>query len=234
MKSYLDRLNLRPMEKRLLVGVASMVFLVLNFWLVFPHFSDWGRLQFRMQKTQKKLASYQAEIDQIPTYKKRLQEMQSEGYAVPAEEQALHFANAVLTQQAQSGIPPGSFSKTYSKTNQFFLEQSQSIGVQCKEEQLVDFLFRLGSGNSLIRVRDFSLHPDPSRQQLAAQIKLVASYQKKQPARGAAVSAASTTPRSTAPAARSTTPPSTAKPAMPANRPAVPGSKPAMLPPKKP
>ena len=227
MKSYLDRLNLRPMEKRLLVGVASMVFLVLNFWLVFPHFSDWGRLQFRMQKAQKKLASYQAEIDQIPTYKKRLQEMQSEGYAVPAEEQALHFANAVLTQQAQSGIPPGSFSKTSMKTNQFFLEQWQSIGVQCKEEQLVDFLFRLGAGNSLIRVRDLSLHPDPSRQQLAAQIKLVASYQKKQPARGAAVSAPSTT-------SRSTTPPSTAKPAMPASRPAVPGSKPAMLPPKKP
>jgi hypothetical protein len=230
MKGYLDRLNLRPMERRLLVAVASMVFLVLNFWLVFPHFSDWGRLQFRMQKTQKKLASYQAEIDQIPTYKKRLQEMQSEGYAVPAEEQALHFANAVLTQQAQSGIPPGSFSKTISKTNQFFLEQSQSIGVQCKEEQLVDFLFRLGSGNSLIRVRDLSLHPDPSRQQLAAQIKLVASYQKKQPARGV-TSTASTTSRSTAPAARSTTPSSTATPA---NRPAVPGSKPAMLPPKKP
>jgi len=42
----------------------------------------------------------------------------------------------------------------------------------------VDFLYNLGSGNSLIRVRDLSLRPDPPRQQLSGNVKLVASYQK--------------------------------------------------------
>jgi len=46
------------------------------------------------------------------------------------------------------------------------------------EPQLVDFLYKLGNGSSLIRVRDLSLQPDPPRQKLAADIQLVASYQK--------------------------------------------------------
>ena len=39
MKTYLD--NLRPLEKRVVVGVAVMAFVVFNLWFVVPHFSDW-------------------------------------------------------------------------------------------------------------------------------------------------------------------------------------------------
>jgi len=72
-----------------------------------------------------------------------------------------------------------------SGTNQFFLEQSQNISVQSGEQQLVDFLYNLGSGNSLIRVRDLTLRPDPPRQNLSATVKLVASFQKKTAGKGA-------------------------------------------------
>ena len=47
MTSPLDRLNLRPFEKRLVVVVAVVVFLVINAWIVFPHFSDLGKVQQR-------------------------------------------------------------------------------------------------------------------------------------------------------------------------------------------
>ena len=40
MTNPLDRLNLRPFEKRLVVVVAAVLFVVLNAWFVFPHFSD--------------------------------------------------------------------------------------------------------------------------------------------------------------------------------------------------
>ena len=49
----------------------------------------------------------------------------------------------------------------------------------------MDFLYSLGSGNSLIRVRDLTLRPDPPRQQLSGTVKLVASYQKNPPKKAA-------------------------------------------------
>jgi hypothetical protein len=77
------------------------------------------------------------------------------------------------------GVNPISTGRILTRTNEFFLEQTQTINVQSGEQPLVDFLFNLGSGNSLIRVRDLVLHPDAqTRQQLAGAIKLVASYQK--------------------------------------------------------
>ena len=47
-----------------------------------------------------------------------------------------------------------------------------------RKPQLVDFLYKLGAGASMIRVRDLTLQPDPPRQRLTADIRLVASYQK--------------------------------------------------------
>jgi hypothetical protein len=42
----------------------------------------------------------------------------------------------------------------------------------------VDFLYKLGSGASMIRVRDLELQPDAPHQHLNGNIRLVASYQK--------------------------------------------------------
>ena len=64
MISYLDRLNLRPFEKRLVVGVAAVFFVVLNAWFVFPHFSDLSQAKDRRADALKKLERWQAEIDQ--------------------------------------------------------------------------------------------------------------------------------------------------------------------------
>ncbi len=50
----------------------------------------------------------------------------------------------------------------------------------------MDFLYKLGSGASMIRVRDLELQPDPPRQRLSANIRLVASYQKNSTAAAAA------------------------------------------------
>ena len=45
MKKYFDQL--RPTERRLVVGVLVIVFLVQNAWYVWPHFSDWSDLRGR-------------------------------------------------------------------------------------------------------------------------------------------------------------------------------------------
>ena len=178
MKKYFD--NLRPFEKRVVVGVAAMFFVVMNFWFVFPHFSDLGDLNKRMVAAQSKLATYQTVIDKKATYEKMIRGLQGGGgLEVPREDQANQFSRAILMQAGQSGVAVPNTGKMQVNTNQFFLELSQSIGVQSGEKQLVDFLYNLGSGEaSQIRVRDMSLHPDPPRQQLQANVKLIASYQK--------------------------------------------------------
>jgi hypothetical protein len=80
------------------------------------------------------------------------------------------------------------------------VELTQSISLLTKEQQLVDFLYNLGSSNSLIRVRDLTLRTDPPRQNLSANVKLVASYQKslttRQPASGGQTRADSSKPAS--------------------------------------
>ena len=171
--------NLRPFEKRVVVGFGALFFVVLNFLFVIPHFSDLSAVQDRMGDAQRKLARYQNEIDHTNAYLGQLRQFQGENSDVPAEEQSMQFANTVNIQAGQSGVHISSAAHINTQTNQFFLEKTQSLGVQSGEQQLVEFLYNLGSGSSQIRVRDLNVRPDPPRQQLAAQITLVASYQKK-------------------------------------------------------
>jgi hypothetical protein len=183
--SYLDRLNLRPFEKRLVVGVGVVFFLVINALFVVPHFSDLGDAQKRRVDTLKKLNDWEAEIIQSPKYQAGIRKFISAGQDVPAEDQVNQFARAIQNQQGESGVGIPNFGRTTYSTNQFFVDLSQVISVQSGESQLVDFLYRLGSGNSLIRVRDLALKPDGPRQQLSGTVKLVASYQKNQPKKAA-------------------------------------------------
>jgi hypothetical protein len=188
MKKSFD--SLRPFEKRVVVGVGAALFVVLNFWFVFPHFSDWSNMKTRMGNAQSMLAKYQAATNQIPFYEAEIKKMASEGRDVPAEDQAIDFSRAITMQAGQSGVALIGTGKVTSRTNSpYFLELTQTISVQSKEDQLVDFLYNLGSGTSLIRVRGLTLRPDPPRFQLSASITLVASYQKAPPKTGRAAAA---------------------------------------------
>jgi len=185
MTNPLDRLNLRPFEKRLVVAVAVVLFIVLNAWFVFPHFSDLSQAQKQREDALAKIQRWQVEINQKSAYQRQIRELESEGQSVPAEEQQNQFSRAIQMQQAQSGVNITSTSKQTVRTNQFFLELTQQVSVESGEAQLVDFLFNLGSGTSLIRVRDLAVHPNPQRQALSGNVKLVASYQKNPPKKGA-------------------------------------------------
>jgi len=195
-KGYLA--NLRPSERRLVVGIAVVFFVVINFWFVIPQFGEWGRVQARMWEANEKLRTYQKEIDMIPKYQKAVKQLESEGQSVPPEEQTAQFSRTIQNEQARSGVQILSTSKMQVRTNQFFIEQSQSISLQGREAQLVDFLYNLGSGNSLIRVRDLSLRPDPPRQQLTANVKFIASFQKAASAKAGAAPATPAKPKTTA------------------------------------
>lgn len=176
MKKYLSQL--RPLERRLVVGVAVVLFIVLNWAFVWPHFSDWGNYRARLDSSNLKLKNYRAAVAQMPDLQKQVKNFENEGNFVAPEDQSIDLMRTIQSQAAASGFGIQSFSRSMMQTNQFFVEQVQNINVLATEEQLVDFLYKLGSGSSMIRVRDLTLQPDVPHQRLSADIRLVASYQK--------------------------------------------------------
>ena len=177
MKKYFA--HLRPMERRLVVGVAVIFVLVLNAAFIWPHFSDWGKLRHRLDDAHGKLKLYQAAAAQIPTLTADVKKFESEGEFVAPEDQGINFMRAIQSQSAQSQVGIQNISRQLTHSSDaFFVEQVVNINVLATESQLVDFLYRLGSGASMIRVRDLELQPDALHQRLNANIRLVASYQK--------------------------------------------------------
>ena len=180
MKKYFAQL--RPMERRLVVGVLVVVLLVLNFVFIWPHFSDWSKLRGRLDEAHRKLKLYQTTSAQIPALSADVKKFESEGEFVAPEDQGINFMRTIQSQSAQSGVAIVNTSRQITHTNDaFFVEQIENINVLATEEQLIDFLYKLGSGASMIRVRDLELQPDPPHQRLNANIRLVASYTKSPP-----------------------------------------------------
>jgi hypothetical protein len=234
MKEFFARLN--PMERRFVVGVGVAFFLVANMVWVWPRFSDWAATRAANTDAQRKVALFQGGIDQIPALTTAISKYQHQGQVVPQEEQAVQFLRTILNQATASGVTvinQGSGRQSLNTNNPYFVEQNQTIQTVSGEKQMVDFLYNLGAGsNSLIRVKNLSIQPDPPRQALSARITLVASYQKKLPTAGAAApkGAAPATPKTTAPAAAPK--PATPKPANPAASGApAPGAAPRPTPP---
>lgn len=201
MNSFFDKLNLKPGERRLVMFVGIAIFILLNAFFVWPHFGDWGKIQKRKRESAALLKAFQDEVANTARYQKQLNDLQQAGAAVQSEEQASKMQITVQNQAALSGVQVNSYtsdkaSATTGKPNLFFEEQRGRISVTTDEKALVDFLYNLGVGGSLIRVRSMSLNTDPARQKLMGIIELVASYAKKAPpkvtpAAGASPAAAS-------------------------------------------
>ena len=188
MKKYFEQL--RPMERRLVIGVIVVIFLVVNWLEVWPHFSDWGDYSRRLESARTKLGLYQSASAQVPKLQSEVGTFESAGDFVPPEDQSIDLMRTIQAQASASGFGIQNFSRKLVNTNDaFFIEQAQNITVMATEEQLVDFLYKLGSGASMIRVHDLELQPDYPHYHLSANIKLVASYQKSSKPPVAAVAA---------------------------------------------
>jgi Tfp pilus assembly protein PilO len=174
--------QLRPLERRLAVGVLVVFILVLNWVFIWPHFSDWSNLRQRLDEAQRKLKVYQTTIAQTSNYEAQVKGFESQGEFVAPEDQSINFLRTIQSQAQASGVSLVNPGRSLTHTNDaFFVEQVQNINVTATDDQLVDFLYKLGSDVSMIRVRDLELQPDPPRLKLNANIKLVASYQRNAP-----------------------------------------------------
>jgi hypothetical protein len=199
MTTFLDRWNLQPQERRLVVIVAAILFGMLNLWFVWPHFKDWQQVKDGREQAQRKLGRYTNEVARVPEYERKLKVLEKLGSPVIPSEQTLDFYRAVQTLGKLKGVridqqgQPTAVKETTGNTNSFFEKLTLNIRVTTGESELVDFLYELGEGNSMIRVADMRLNPAPGANptNLSGTITLVASYQKTNAFKGNVASKAS-------------------------------------------
>src|SRR5207247_4466328 len=158
------------------------------FWFVQPICREWGQVKAELDKAGRTLKTYQAEIAHTNEYQVKRLKLEIQGSSLPAEQQAMAniLSAKILEVAKQSGLSVGTItplghSRT-GKTNEFFEEQAMNLVVNPSgPQELLDFLYAIGSGDLLVRVKELSVYPDPSQTKLMGSMKLVASFQKKTP-----------------------------------------------------
>jgi Tfp pilus assembly protein PilO len=238
MSSYFDKLNLRPQERRLIVGILVVIFIVLNVLLVWPKFGAWAKTRAALENAQRDLFNFQRKIAQAQGpngFEAQLKKLEgeSQGESVVADEQQIQLFRTVQSKVMENKVSVSNYGKVtesnnLQSTNEFFQEQSIPITVNTGEKELVDFLLDIGSGSSMIRVRDMNLRPaDQNRYRLQGTITLSANYQKKPAPKAAAPATTKSSTTTSKPAAK----PAVAAPqSKPATKPATVPTPPATTP----
>ena len=230
MKKYFAHAS--SLERRFLIGSLLVVFVVLNWIFVWPLFSDWSKFQARREKSQRTLKIFEDAIAGAEKLKPKVAARESEGMSVPPEDQTVSFMTTIQSQAAASGVTILTSVPQPQRTNQYFVERAQNLTISAQEQQLVDFLYNLGAGDSLVRVRGLSLNPDPPHYYLAASLTLVASFQKKVSFRAAALTPTNASAPAVKPVLATADKPKAAAPVK-SNHPAVPAVAKPLTPNKK-
>jgi hypothetical protein len=191
MSAFIDSLNLRPQEKRLIVGIALAVFVVLNIYFVFPHFKDYAAITREFYTIRTNTTAYKSMIaaDDNPNNGFRIQLVklkQQEGDSSASPYKEIQLVNTIASQARTTGVGiqtadplPTLRRGLTNQAAQFFESQSIRISAQAKEVDLINFLYNIGNDPAMIRVRELDLRPfDNNRYQLKCLITLTADYQK--------------------------------------------------------
>lgn len=195
MTRWFDRLNLQPQERRLVLGAIVVVALVLNYWIVWPYFQDWPKVNRELEELLRVKSRYLAETGKTNQYNTRLASLRSMGAQVAPEDAPTRLQVTILTNANATGVQVNRLIPVIqaarggagSRTNEFFEEYQVTVDVIAGEPELVAFLFQLGSGESMVRVRDVSnLRLDPSQTKLTCTLTLVASFPRRTPPPSAA------------------------------------------------
>jgi Tfp pilus assembly protein PilO len=183
MKSLFDRLNLRPQERRLVVIVGMAIFVVLNIWFVWPYFGKWSEVSNKMSRSQTTLKRYKDEIAKKSTYEAKEKELANIGELLVSEldlekiarkQMSLTPGFTITTSDSRNRV-----SAAGSNTNRFFQEQMFTIQFNSGGKELVDFLVGIASENTLMRVREMTVRPDPSQTRLSGSMVLVGNLQRR-------------------------------------------------------
>jgi len=213
-------LNLRPQERRLVVIVGMVLFVLINWWFVWPFFGEWGKVQNDLRKDATTLAKYNNEIGKRGQYERKQRDLEETGSEMLNSE--TDFQRIVSSQAANAGVyvsdlRTGVGGGLGSKTNQFFQEQIITVTFNSGGKEIVDFLVGIAAQNAMIRVRTMNVRPDSTGTKLTGNIEFVGNYARPQTNAPTARAAARTA--ATATGTKSSTQPATQSAKAPTNQP---------------
>jgi Tfp pilus assembly protein PilO len=192
MKSVFDQMNLRPLERRLVVAGLIVIFVVINAWWVWPQFKQWDTVKSDTARFNQTLSQFKTEVAKLPALVAKENELKgSDDSMVQADAGSM---GVILMKAAQtkarvtgvnfSGYQPGAAHKV----DQYFEEQTLSTPFNnTGDTNLLDFLISVGE-EGMVRVRDLNLKPDTGQTRLSGSVTLAATYQSQSalPVRGQA------------------------------------------------
>lgn len=231
MNEWLDKLNLQPHEKRVVVIVVTILFLVLNYLFVWPRL---GSVQEITKKRDEAAslrdlrASHAKQTNSIAT---RVNNLKKTGETILKQDQNSQFLSTLQIEAGKAGLnimqTRNLGNSSFGQTNGFVEERAISITFTAGDSNLVDFMYAMSQPGSILRVQTFDLGPEaPAQTRLSGTMTLIGSIEtapKAKPDKSASPPAAKTgasTNKTSAATAKPSTPTVTgAKPPAPATKP---------------
>ena len=176
-QSIFDKLNLSSGERRLVMFVLVVLMCALA-WMVWGMIPDPGETQKKIAKAKTQLNSFTNEISKAQLYEGKIRTLEGLGSAVMPIEQEFTMRRTINNLTAANGVRVTRLGRTTTKTNEFFHEKTMRIDFSSKESDVVNFLWKLGGSDSMVRVSDLLIKPDKNRYRLDGWMNLTASYQK--------------------------------------------------------
>lgn len=180
MNAFFDSLNLRPGERRLIVIVAVVTFIVLNVVFVWPHSEKWKASLVALDEAKAQLAEYRSTAAELNQTSQELSAVESGGATLIDHAESEHLLRTIQSETTKHQVNVQRYdgqSEHALGTNDLFVERVLPIQfINTDDTNLVALLVSIGSGNSLIRVRDLTIQTDPSRTKFHGRITFVASY----------------------------------------------------------
>lgn len=185
MSNIFDSLNLSPQERRVVMGAVVVVFILLNVWLVFPHFSDWKDIQKQHDDAAAQLEKHEKQVAQKPALLAEIDRLEQMGPGIQLASanaaSALQSTINALTRKNSIILRNNSSKSVARGTNDYFEESARSLTFEADTEQLVGFLHSLGDSNTMVRVPDMMISPNAQLSKLTVNLSVVASFQKDGP-----------------------------------------------------
>ena len=176
-ESIFDKYNMSAGERRIVMFVLVVLIGVLA-WMAFDMIPKPEQTNVKINKINRDLKSWIAERNKVGLYKEQINKLEGMSSAVVQEEQEVDMSRAINKLEASSGINVSRQGRVNTETNNFFIEKSMRIDFSGKESQIVDFLWKLGESDSLVRVSEMRVRPDKNHYKLEGWMELTASYQK--------------------------------------------------------